>query len=68
MKEEYPQNTSQTCSCCGNVDKNQRVSQAIFICKNKKCKMFGNEINADRNAAINIARKTEFISDKEDVP
>ena len=60
-----PAYTSQTCSCCGNVDEGQRVSQKIFTCKNPGCKMFNKEVNADYNAARNIAMKTEFVNNKE---
>jgi putative transposase len=41
--------TSQSCSACGNVDKNNRKSQAEFVCT--KC---GHTENADINAAKNI--------------
>lgn len=47
-----PAYTSQTCSQCGNIDKENRPSQEIF-----KCTECGFELNADHNAAINIARK-----------
>lgn len=47
-----PAYTSQTCSICGNVDKENRPTQEIF-----KCTECGFELNADHNAAINIARK-----------
>ena len=41
--------TSQTCSCCSCVDKENRQSQETFVCIS--C---GHADNADRNAAINI--------------
>ena len=44
-----PAYTSQTCSACGHVSKNNRKSQSKFICE--KC---GLTIHADHNAAINI--------------
>lgn len=44
--------TSQTCSVCGSISAEQRISQADFACK--EC---GFRENADANAAINIARK-----------
>lgn len=47
-----PKYTSQTCSVCGHVAKSNRKSQSVFRCK--KC---GYELNADLNAAINIAAK-----------
>jgi IS605 OrfB family transposase len=52
-----PKYTSQTCSCCGNVDKLARVSQSSYVCTNEKCDDYGVEKNADVNAAINISRK-----------
>lgn len=44
-----PAYTSQRCSECGHVEKDNRVSQAEF-----RCLSCGFEINADLNAAINI--------------
>src|SRR3990167_1348848 len=41
--------TSQRCSCCGNIDKNNRKSQSDF-----ECISCGFKINADINAAKNI--------------
>jgi putative transposase len=41
--------TSQTCSCCGYMVKENRQSQAVF-----KCLACGHEANADVNAARNI--------------
>ena len=41
--------TSQTCSCCGHRVKENRLSQAVFMCM--AC---GHEENADVNAAKNI--------------
>ena len=54
IKVKYvdPAFTSQTCSKCGYVDKENRIAQDKFECK--KC---GFTLNADHNAAINIARK-----------
>lgn len=51
-----PAYTSQTCSRCGNIDKNNRQTQEKFVCT--KC---GFELNADHNAAINIARSKDII-------
>ena len=48
--------TSQTCSRCGHVDKENRQTQETFVCT--KC---GFELNADHNASINIAKSEEFI-------
>lgn len=47
-----PAYTSITCSCCGHIDKQSRVSQSRFVCS--AC---GSSLNADVNAAFNIARK-----------
>lgn len=51
-----PAYTSQTCSRCGNIDKENRQTQETFVCT--KC---GFKLNADHNAAINIARSIEFM-------
>lgn len=51
-----PAFTSQTCSACGHVDKENRITQEKFKCIN--C---GFELNADHNASINIARSKEYI-------
>ncbi len=48
VEVEY-RGTSQTCSCCGNRAKENRLSQAVF-----KCQVCGHEENADVNAAKNI--------------
>ena len=44
-----PKHTSQTCFNCGNIDKENRVSQSKF-----KCTSCGYEAHADQNAAANI--------------
>lgn len=44
-----PRFTSQKCSHCGHIEKENRKSQAIFICKS--C---GFTANADYNASVNI--------------
>jgi putative transposase len=44
--------TSQTCSCCGHVEKANRKTQASFECI--KC---GHSENADVNAAKNILNR-----------
>ena len=41
--------SSQKCSQCGHVDKNNRQTQALFVCV--QC---GFECNADLNAATNL--------------
>jgi putative transposase len=52
IKCEYidPYKTSQRCSECGHIDKDNRKDQSTFICV--KC---GFEVNADYNAAKNIS-------------
>lgn len=50
-----PAYTSQTCSRCNHVDKNNRQTQEKFKCTN--C---GLELNADHNASINIAKSDDF--------
>ena len=47
-----PHNTSRTCSKCGHVDKKSRRDQEHFVCT--AC---GHALNADINAALNIARR-----------
>jgi putative transposase len=44
-----PKYTSQTCSCCGHVSKENRLTQAKFVCVS--C---NTEFNADYNASVNI--------------
>ena len=46
-----PRNTSRACSGCGHCAKENRKSQASFVCQ--AC---GTVMNADHNAAINISR------------
>ena len=47
-----PRDTSKKCSRCGHCDSANRKSQACF-----RCVRCGYQDNADRNAAINIARR-----------
>ena len=47
-----------TCHVCGHKDKGSRISQERFQCTNDKC---NNDINADKNAAHNIAVKAAGI-------
>ena len=49
LAEVNPRNTSQQCSDCGHVEKENRVSQEVF-----RCKGCGYEEHADINAAKNI--------------
>ena len=52
VKKINPEYTSQRCSKCGNIDKNNRREQARFCCT--KC---GYSANADFNASQNISIK-----------
>ena len=47
-----PAYTSITCYKCGKIDKQSRAKQSVF-----KCTSCGNTLNADYNAALNIALK-----------
>ncbi|MFE1312226.1 zinc ribbon domain-containing protein [Streptomyces sp. NPDC058755] len=51
-----PAYTSQRCSWCGHIDKANRPSQELFICRS--C---GIVAHADHNAARNIARLAKVI-------
>lgn len=51
LVEVPPHHTSQTCPCCGNVNKENRKTQATF-----NCIVCGFEENADMVGAINILR------------
>ena len=54
-----PKDTSITCHKCGSKDKESRVSREEFRCTNDKCY---NDINADVNAAYNIAARAEALA------
>jgi len=55
-----PYHTSQTCSTCGNYEHGQRDGH------NFKCKICGENLQADHNAALNIARSEYIVKKKED--
>lgn len=67
-----PYHTSQTCSFCGHYEAGQRISQKHFICKNPECKKGKGRmqngdytgINADWNAARNIAMSNKIVDRK----
>ena len=68
-----PYHTCQTCSFCGHYAKGQRLNQSTFVCKNSECtKGKGKQkadgsyegINADWNAARNIAFSDKFVERK----
>lgn len=50
VEKVNPAYTSQRCSACGHVDRESRKSQALF-----RCTACGYAVNADVNAARNIA-------------
>lgn len=56
-----PYLTSQVCSCCGHWEEGQRRDQEHFECK--KC---GEQMNADFNAARNIAMSTKFVNNDDE--
>ena len=43
----YP--SSKTCSCCGNIKKDLKLKDRVYVCK--EC---GLEIDRDKNASINL--------------
>ena len=47
--------TSRECSICGNKHKNGRIYRGLYICRKT-----GKKINADINAALNIARRLGY--------
>jgi len=55
-----PYHTSQACSQCGHYEQGQRKSQSEFVCA--KC---GAKLNADYNAALNVARSDKVVKSKE---
>lgn len=54
-----PAYTSQTCSYCG--ERGERKKQEEFVCTNPQCKRRGEKINADFNAARNIAMSKKIV-------
>lgn len=54
-----PAYTSQTCSYCG--ERGERKKQEEFVCTNPQCKQCGEKINADFNAARNIAMSKKIV-------
>jgi len=63
VKLVNPRYTSQRCSKCGHIDRENRPEQSIFECK--QCSL---KVNADYNAALNIATPDidKIISEKID--
>lgn len=65
VRKINPSFTSQVCSFCGHWEEGQRKDQATFKCKNPNCKSHKlHTVNADYNAARNIAMSTMFTSEK----
>ena len=65
-----PYHTSQICSFCGHYEPDQRSDQPHFICKNPECEKGKGKklkdgsyegINADWNAARNIAKSEKIV-------
>ena len=61
VKYIAPAYTSQTCSYCG--ERGERKKQEEFVCTNHQCKRRGEKINADFNAARNIAMSKKIVKD-----
>lgn len=64
VRKINPCYTSQVCSVCGNWEKDQKKSHALFVCANDECdshKKYKNTFSADFNAARNIAMSTLFM-------
>jgi transposase len=53
------ENTSKTCSLCGEIHENGRIKRGLF-----KCPHTGKVINADLNGAINILYIPESVKDR----
>lgn len=49
--------TSQTCSCCGIINKGNRVTRGLYKCSN--C---GALLNADENGALNMLKRVKGIA------
>jgi len=60
-----PYHTSQICAECGHYEEGQRVNQSQFVCKNPECKNYGKSVNADINAAKNIAVSDKIVTSKD---
>lgn len=72
VRKVNPCYTSQVCSYCGNWEPDQRKGQKDFICANSECisnnkTKFKNLVNADFNAARNIAMSTLFVNGKKEI-
>lgn len=72
VRKINPCYTSQVCSYCGCWEPGQRKTQKDFVCANKDCitnnkSKFKHTINADFNAARNIAMSTLFVDDSKEI-
>jgi IS605 OrfB family transposase len=61
VKAVDPRHTSQRCSECGHVHRRNRPTQSLF-----RCRECGYEVNADLNAARNVAWKYHASTGKTD--
>lgn len=65
VKYINPAYTSQICSVCGT--RGARINQKTFQCLNPECSEYGKEnINADFNAARNIAMSTRYMKENKE--
>ena len=69
VRKVNPCFTSQVCSECGHYEKGQRLTQENFLCGNESCRYHEPKtrtgyINADFNAARNIAKSTLFLDEE----
>ena len=62
VRRVIPSYTSQVCSYCGHYEEGQRKTQSQFVCGNPDCitHAFKCGVNADYNAAVNIAKSKLF--------
>jgi putative transposase len=47
--------TSKECSVCGEIHENSRVYRGLYVCRRT-----GRKVNADVNAALNMARRQGY--------
>ncbi len=59
VKYVNPAYTSQTCHHCG--ERGDRSERDFFVCTNENCICYNNRIDADWNAAVNIAKSKDII-------
>jgi len=59
VKPVNEENTSKTCSLCGEIHEDGRIERGLF-----KCPHTGKVINADLNGAINILHIPESVEDR----